>query len=427
MAEGNDSGRESGGSKTLLLKAQQHPQPYQLEEGAEIFEPVKYTLLKMLGKGGMGEVWEVEAKHPSGHRQRAAMKVVTCLPNETEALALLKETHKLGQFQHDNIAAFIGGGIVRERPFVVVQKVNGPNLEELAEMHGLMEENMLTLAATPSRTSPCMIKIPDELVGLIMFLQTRAFSYCHDVFDLIHRDITPDNTMIDMANGFVKVIDFGIAEDSYVLAHTDEISGKVHYIAPEVFMKHPATKQTDIVSLGLTGYRMISGLRPYSTLNPDENIQQIVGHLFQNIPTDGKIELVTPLDRIVNGVDSTLAAIIASSVAHNPDERFQSMRALHNSLRTYLYSKGVGPTTESLKTYLKLLVRWGQKIREDPSRPVSLESTGFTKEERNDFPFYEKPEEHLLVQYNLTADAAKALQQRRNPALQNVMEETKRS
>ncbi len=410
---------------------------FEFRRGDRLASDADYVLTERIGRGGMGEVWSAERRFNVKNeqeelriRQPVAMKVVTCDAENTEAKALFQEIQKLADLQHDNIAQLIDAGVAdrgkyKGRPFIALQKVDGPNLDETARLHGLYEKNVVRAFTAPTLPVRTPVRIPEKLLALIMYLQTRALSHCHEL-GLINRDISPQNTMIDRRHGFVKVIDFGIAEHKFILRNAPDLSGKPLFMAPELLIDPdtPATELTDIFSLGMTIYTVMTGLNPFSPLRKVETLQDMLLHILQYRPMDNG-NMVTPLNSLLdeaggNGADAEFASIVSRAVAFDPEQRFASMADLGSQLEVYLYSAGIGPTIETLATYIGIIDRWRASTETDARG--TIKNFQLTESEQKAFPFFDDPKKSILKPIQLSQTARAALNDAHNPAMARIFD-----
>ncbi|MFQ5475273.1 MAG: serine/threonine protein kinase [Candidatus Nanoarchaeia archaeon] len=400
-----------------------------IKENDEIIFTSKIVVGEKLAEGGMGSVYKGFIVSDDYQVRRQIALKVPKNSNQAELSAFRKEQGTLSILQHDNIASMVDSRTIAEGPhqgkqFIAMQMVNGPDLSELIEMHGLTEDRIKKVSQQDLTVSPySMIRFPEKLIAFIAFMAARGAAYSHKK-GLINRDIKPENIMVERENGFVKLIDMGIAEYAHILQNAEILSaGTPFYMAPELFCGEPspATQVTDVFSMGAAMFQAATGIKPFSTLNDASSIQDIMYNVYGNAPEDGH-KLITPIKELLAEPtgDPVFSKIVSQCLDYNPKQRFQSMDDLGSFLTAYLYDGGVGPTIESLATYISIIDRWKQKASSDPRNPVTLDDIEMTREERSKFPFYENIEDHLLQPYKTTPIAKKALSKGENPAFQKV-------
>ena len=158
----------------------------------------------------------------------------------------------------------------------------------------------------------------------IMLQITDGMSCAHDSY-IIHRDIKPQNIMI-LENGMVKITDFGIAMamNSTQLTQTNSVMGSVHYLPPEQASGKGSTIQSDVYSMGILMYELLSGALPYSG---DNAVEIALKHLKEPLPS---IRIYLP------DIPQSVENVILKSTAKNPKNRYIDARAMHEDLLTVL-------------------------------------------------------------------------------------------
>ena len=153
---------------------------------------------------------------------------------------------------------------------------------------------------------------------------TDGMSIAHDSY-IIHRDIKPQNIMI-LENGLVKIMDFGIAMamNQTQLTQTNSIMGSVHYLPPEQANGKGSTLQSDIYSMGIVMYELLTGKLPYKG---DNAVEIALKHLKEPFPS-----IREELPNIPQSVEN----IILKATAKNPKNRYADAREMHNDLLTCL-------------------------------------------------------------------------------------------
>jgi eukaryotic-like serine/threonine-protein kinase len=203
----------------------------------------KYRPLRLLGKGGMGAVYEVEHEHTGQH---LALKVLTTQPGasverfrrEARAASLIKSDHIVRVTDAD-FAPELGGA-----PFLVMELLEGQDLERAL------------------RDGPAP---PAQVIGWLRHV-ARALGKAHEA-GLVHRDLKPENLFLTRGDGgepLVKVLDFGIAKmaaDASALTASDAFLGTPGYMAPEQTDSRgpPVTFRADLYALGLIAFRLLMG------------------------------------------------------------------------------------------------------------------------------------------------------------------------
>ena len=248
-----------------------------------------YEVVGKLGAGGLGVVYEVQ--HLISQR-REAMKIL--LPDQSGAAEMVerfrREVQTLATLSHTNIAALHTAFYHGDQLAMVMELVHGETLRD--------------------RSVRAALPLGETLNFITQTLQ--ALVYAHRL-GVVHRDIKPSNIMITSA-GVVKVLDFGIArtEQASDLTHTGYLVGSLSYMSPEQVRGQKATARSDIYSVGVTLYELLTGGLP---ITGGSNYEIMLGHM-QTVPVAPHL--------IVAGVPMALSAAVMRALEKNADDRFAS-------------------------------------------------------------------------------------------------------
>jgi len=266
-----------------------------------------YRILKILGKGGMGEVYLADDRRLE---RRVALKVLPSkISADEERLRRFEQEAKAASaLNHPNILTIFEFGSVDETHFLAAEYVNGVTLRQ-------------RIVAGPMEITEAL----DIAVQVAAALDVAHRN------GIIHRDIKPENIMV-RDDGLVKVLDFGLAKfvspsfeaaPSYSELPTQNqitqpgvIMGTAQYMPPEQTRGHATDARSDIWSLGCVIYEMIAGRPPFSGMTSADLVAEIV----KSHPI--------PLSRIVDAVPERLEEIVAKTLGKDPDERYQTSKDL---------------------------------------------------------------------------------------------------
>lgn len=220
----------------------------------------KYELVKTLGSGGFGTVYE--ARDTSLFNKRVALKLLNVDSGEARA-EMIEEIKRLSQFNDPFVLATTDWGEFDGRVFMVTEYVEG---DTLAKLETKLREKEGVPAGSP---------IFDPLFAASFgFDVARALMKVH-LAGVVHKDLKPDNVIVELESGgsrrirAVKLIDFGLATQTGV--QHDQAKGTAWYVAPEVLQGRPVSPSTDVYSLGCMLFEMVTGHPPY-----DGSIQEII-------------------------------------------------------------------------------------------------------------------------------------------------------
>jgi serine/threonine protein kinase len=263
-----------------------------------------YEILSVLGSGGMGRVYKVRNSITD---RVEAMKVL--LPDlqghEEVAARFLREIKVLAALNHPNIAPLHTALTIENQLVMIMEYVEGQSLS--------------------SRLNNGPIAVPDALSYLDQVLD--ALSYAHHQH-VIHRDIKPANMMLTPA-GSVKLMDFGIArteDEPSKLTAPGSTLGSMSYMSPEQVTGAATDERSDLYSLGISLYEMVTGEKPFQG---ESNFSIMAAHINQ-APTP-------PMD-LLPGLPSKVNEIILTSIAKSPTQRFQSADAFRYAVKQVLQS-----------------------------------------------------------------------------------------
>ncbi len=262
----------------------------------------RYQIIKSIGEGGMANVY---LALDTILDRNVAVKVLRgdLAHDEKFVRRFQREALAASSLSHPNIVEVYDVGEDNGNYYIVMEYIEGRQLKQL-----LKKREKLTLT---------------EAID-IMLQVTDGMSTAHDAY-IIHRDIKPQNIMI-LDNGVVKITDFGIAMamNSTQLTQTNSVMGSVHYLPPEQANGKSATLQSDVYSMGILMYELITGKLPYKGNNA---VEIDLKHLKEPFPSIKK-----DMPEIPQSVEN----IILRATAKNPKNRYSDAREMYNDLRTCL-------------------------------------------------------------------------------------------
>jgi tRNA A-37 threonylcarbamoyl transferase component Bud32 len=254
----------------------------------------RYELEEVVGHGGMSTVYKA---HDSLLERNVVLKVLHQQYNEDEDFVerFKREARSVAQLQHPNIVTVIDRGEEDGRQYIVFEFIDGENLKELVVRKGRLD-------------------VRDALEIALEIAHGLAFAHDHG---LVHRDVKPQNVLLN-GDGRAKVTDFGIARSLDVdhgVTQTGTILGTSNYIAPEQASGKPVDAYTDVYSLGIVLYEMLTGEVPF----PGESFVAIaMKHIQEPSPNVLDVRGDVPL-RIAETIDRALEK--------DPEHRFPTMDA----------------------------------------------------------------------------------------------------
>jgi len=271
-----------------------------LSRGQKINE--RYEIIKTIGEGGMANVY---LANDTILDRKVAVKVLRGdLSNDEKFIRRFKrEALSVSNLSHPNIVEVYDVGEEDGNYYIVMEYIEGKTLKQLLQKRGA-----LTLT---------------EVIDIMSQL-TDGLSHAHEAY-IIHRDIKPQNIMIE-DNGLVKITDFGIAMalNSTQLTQTNSVMGSVHYLPPEQANGKGSTVKSDIYSLGILMYELLTGSVPFKG---DNAVEIALKHMKEKLPSIRKQNPTIP---------QSIENIVLKATAKNPKNRYDTVREMYNDLETAL-------------------------------------------------------------------------------------------
>ena len=269
-----------------------------LSRGQKINE--RYEIIKTIGEGGMANVY---LANDTILDRKVAIKVLRGdLSNDEKFIRRFKrEALSVSNLSHPNIVEVYDVGEEEGNYYIVMEYIEGKTLKQLLQKRGA-----LTLT---------------EVIDIMSQL-TDGLSHAHEAY-IIHRDIKPQNIMIE-DNGLVKITDFGIAMalNSTQLTQTNSVMGSVHYLPPEQANGKGSTVKSDIYSLGILMYELLTGSVPFKG---DNAVEIALKHMKEKLPSIRKQNPTIP---------QSVENIVLKATAKNPKNRYDTVREMYNDLQT---------------------------------------------------------------------------------------------
>lgn len=267
----------------------------------------KCQLLRLLGKGGMGSVYLAEHLFL---KRRVAIKILSrdlCADPE-ETARFEREAVAAARLDHENIVRIHDVDEDDGRPFIVMEYVEGEDLDELIRRKG---------------------PLPARAVAEIIREVARALEHAHAA-GVVHRDIKPANVLL-RKDGRVKITDFGLARQvgERELGDDGTVLGTPYYVSPEQAQGLPADGRSDIYSLGITFYQALTGKRPFDGRSPESVVRK---HLDPRRPS---ARLRRP------GLARPIELMILRMMALRPADRYPTAAALRRDLEIFLTRKNL--------------------------------------------------------------------------------------
>ena len=262
----------------------------------------RYEIVKSIGEGGMANVY---LAYDIILNRKVAIKVLRGdLANDEKFIRRFqREAIAASSLSHPNIVEMYDVGEDNGTYYIVMEYVEGRTLKQLLKKRG----NLTT----------------SEVIDIMLQL-TDGIAHAHDSY-IIHRDLKPQNIMI-ADDGAIKITDFGIAMalNSTQLTQTNSVMGSVHYLPPEQASGKGSTIKSDIYSMGIMFFELITGKLPFKG---DNAVEIALKHMKDDIPSVRKINPNLP---------QSIENIVLKSTAKNPKNRYNDVKEMYNDLKVAL-------------------------------------------------------------------------------------------
>ena len=262
----------------------------------------RYEIIKSIGEGGMANVYLAQDTYLN---RKVAIKVLRGdLANDEKFIRRFqREAIAASSLSHPNIVKMYDVGEDLGTYYIVMEYVEGRTLKQLLKKRGNL-------------TTP-------EVIDIMLQL-TDGIAHAHDSY-IIHRDLKPQNIMIS-DDGAIKITDFGIAMalNSTQLTQTNSVMGSVHYLPPEQASGKGSTIRSDIYSMGILFYELLTGKLPFKG---DNAVEIALKHMKDPIPNIKKLNPNIP---------QSIENIVLKSTAKNPKNRYNDVKEMYNDLKVAL-------------------------------------------------------------------------------------------
>jgi serine/threonine protein kinase len=307
-----------------------------------------YRLLERVAVGGMAEVFRAKRSGVEGFEKVVAVKrILSHLSDNKEFVDMFVDEAKMvAGLTHPNIVQIFDLGRIERSYYIAMEYVHGRDLRTI--LRRAKERN---------------VAVPLELSAFVVSRVCAALEYAHRKRDeagrpmlLVHRDVSPQNILLSF-EGDVKLTDFGIAKAATKASITDKgaLRGKLLYMSPEQAWGKPMDRRSDIFSLGIVFYEMLTGQKPFLGTS-EMSILETVRECRVAPPTTVNLAIPEKMERVA-----------MKALERDPEVRYQDAGEMHRDLERVLH-EGRPPTPRDVTLLL-------EQLFDDPERggPVSAD------------------------------------------------------
>ena len=343
----------------------------------------RYEITERIGEGGMADVYRA---NDIVDKKTVAVKILKkeFAENEEFLRRFRNESKAIALLSHPNIVKVYDVGFSERIQFIVMEYIDGITLNEYME-----------------QSSPLDWKDAAHFVMQIL----RALQHAHSK-GIVHRDIKPQNIMM-LRDGTIKVMDFGIAKFARESGKTctDKAIGTVHYISPEQARGAETDEKSDLYSVGVLLFEMLTGKKPFDTETNDP-VSIAVMHMQKEVPRPSSIQ-----PNLATGLEE----IILKAMQKDPANRYQTALEMMNDIEAFKENPDIvfgyfpdvtGEASDDAKTRFFTPVSEKDAVEEADSYEEELdEDEEYDEEDEDDDDEYEEEEEerHSLFVPILTA------------------------
>ncbi|HEX9009709.1 MAG TPA: protein kinase [Holophagaceae bacterium] len=296
-----------------------------------------YYLLEKIAVGGMAELFKAQQRGVQGFQKIVAIKRI--LPhfsdNEDFVTMFIDEAKLAAQLTHPNIVQIFDLGKAGSSYYIAMEYVNGRDLRTLLK-----------------KVREYRLPFPEQVAAFVTMKVASALDYAHRKrgFDdrelkLVHRDISPQNILLS-TDGAVKLVDFGIAKAASKASHTvaGALKGKLLYMSPEQATGQPLDNRSDLYSLGLVLFELLTGERCFQADSELGVLEKV------------RLGRIADLHTLNPGVSRDMVAIVNRALQKGVDHRYPSARFMERDLRDFLQRQGAPIIEHDVAEYMEALL-----------------------------------------------------------------------
>lgn len=309
----------------------------------------EYHLLEKIATGGMAEVWRARAYGMAGFEKILVIKkVLPTLSEDSDFINLFIDEARIAvELHHVNIVQVFDLGEIDGQYYMAMEHVNGLDLARL--LH-----RARNLGAFPI---PLALFVVAEVLKALAFAHDRV-NERNEPLRIVHCDISPQNVLISYA-GEVKLTDFGISRAAFQAESLHKVvRGKYAYMSPEQVEGKLLDRQTDLFSIGIVLYEMLTGQRLFKARTREQTLERVKRAEVPS-PRAWRPEITEDLE-----------GLLLKALARRPADRFRGAQEFHEALTALMVREGHRATNNDLAAYLKVVIESASAVaRGEPPPP----------------------------------------------------------
>ncbi len=299
----------------------------------KLVDTTHFKLVRKLAEGGMGAVYEAMQLGAEGFEKTMAVKTILedYSSNPEFVEMFIGEAKLVADLVHQNIVQIYQLGRTDKMYYIAMEYINGVDLGTFMDRHAELG-----------------VQLPVDMATFIISRVCRGLEYAHAKTDregnalgVVHRDISPGNIMMTW-EGVVKVTDFGIAKARKLMKDREGevLLGKIQYMSPEQAEFKQTDGRSDIFSLGVVMYELLSGQPLFKADNTIVGLRDI------------SMKDITPISEVNPRVPQEVEKLLNKALERDREKRYQNAGDFGYDLEYYMYNNRFGPTNVTLEKYL---------------------------------------------------------------------------
>ncbi len=293
-------------------------------------------IIEKIATGGMGEVFKAIQKVSDLFERLVVVKNIKSIYTDDKLFTnmFFNEARITAKLIHENIVQIYDLNKVNNEYYILMEYIDGKDLFQMGKV-AFSKKELVPI--------PIILRVIEQVCN--------GLKYAHDFSDatgkpynIVHRDISLQNVMVTYT-GMVKVLDFGVMQTTEFSnpEAVSKVPGKANYMSPELIRGEDADKRSDVFSLGIVFYQMLTGRKPFKHTDINLLMEQIL-----------KVE-VPPPSTILPSIPKEIDNIILKMLEKDRKNRFQSTNELQHELENYMFKHQLRVSNYTLEKYMRYL------------------------------------------------------------------------